>query len=256
MNCERQSLAVSSDVANLETIADFVTKAAQKAKLGEQDIFAIQLAVDEACTNIIEHAYAGAPGDISLTCEIKPGECIITIHDNGRPFDPKTVPPPDIDGNLEKRRVGGLGLYFMRKLMDKVSFSFEPGKGNQVVMIKRASRADQKEMDRPFAVVTAKGRIDAASAPALEAQLKGLLAQSETRIVVDMANVSYISSSGLKVLLTALRQARQQRGQLALCNIQPKVASILEMIGFDQIFPIAQDLETAPRLLEQQALPH
>jgi len=251
MTHERKSLTLSSDVANLEIIADFVTKAAQKADLNEQDIFAVQLAVDEACTNIIEHAYAGELGDISLTCEVKPGECVITIQDKGRPFDPEAVPLPNLEGDLQKRRVGGLGLYFMRKLMDEVHFSFDTDKGNQVVMIKRTSRDNREEADRPFAVVTAQGRVDAASAPALEDQLEALLTQGKAQIIVDMAKVSYISSSGLKVLLAALRGARQQQGQLVLCNIQPKVSSILKMVGFDQVFPIAQDLEKASRLLKQ-----
>jgi anti-anti-sigma factor len=246
-----QSLTVSSDVANLETIADFVTRAAKQAQLDEQDIFAIQLAVDEACTNVIEHAYADTSGDIFLTCEVVPGKCVITIRDQGRPFDPETIPPPDLEGNLEERRVGGLGLYFMRKLMDEVHFSFDPEKGNQVIMIKRIGHTVQEETDRTFAVVTAQGRMDAASAPALEAELKALLDQGETRIVVDMAQVSYIASSGLKVLLATLRQVRQRQGRLILCNIQPKVASILEMIGFDQVFSIAPNLATASSLLDR-----
>ena len=250
MTHERQSLTLSSDVANLEIIADFVTKAAKNALLNEQDIFAVQLAVDEACTNIIEHAYAGELGDIFLTCEVKPGEFVVTIQDKGRPFDPEAVPLPNLEGDLQKRRVGGLGLYFMRKLMDEVHFSFDTDEGNQVVMIKRTGR-DNREADRPFAVVSAQGRVDAASAPALEAQLKALLTQGKVQIIVDMAQVPYISSSGLKVLLAALRGARQQQGQLVLCNIQPKVSSILKMVGFDQVFPIAQDLEKASRLLTQ-----
>jgi serine/threonine-protein kinase RsbW len=246
-----QSLTVSSDVTNLENIANFVTRAAQQANLDEQDVFAVQLAVDEACTNIIEHAYAGTSGDIYLTCEVEPGQCVITIRDKGQPFDPEAVPLPDLAGNLEDRQVGGLGLYFMRKLMDEVHFSFDPEEGNQVIMIKRASQVTRKKAEKTFAVVVARGRVDAASAPALENELKALLAQDKARIVVDMAQVSYIASSGLKVLLAALRQAHRQQGQLVLYNIQPKVASILEMIGFDQVFLIAQDLTAASSLLDQ-----
>lgn len=251
MTKESHSLTVASDVANLEIVADFIIQAAQKANLDDQGIFAIQMAVDEACTNIIEHAYAGAPGDIHLTCQVEPGECAVTIRDHGCSFDPESVPPPDLSSDLEERHVGGLGLHFMRKLMDEVHFSFDPEKGNQVVMIKRASRGDKAEEDRIFSVVTAHGRVDAATAPNLESQLKALLAQGKTQIVVDMADVSYISSSGLKVLLAALRHSRQQQGQLVLCSLQAKVTSILEMIGFDQVFPITQNLTAATRLLEQ-----
>lgn len=134
------SLTVPGDVTNLRVIADFITQTVREAKLEEQDVFAIQMAVDEACTNVIEHAYACAPGDIHLTCQVKSGECVITIRDYGHPFDPEAVPPPDLDSDLEDRRIGGLGLYFMRKLMDEVHFSFDPDMGNQVVMIKRLKR--------------------------------------------------------------------------------------------------------------------
>jgi anti-anti-sigma factor len=101
-------------------------------------------------------------------------------------------------------------------------------------------------------VIDAQGRIDTSSAPELETQLQELLARGKSRIIANMAHVSYISSSGLKVLLAALRKARDQQGELVLCNPQPKVLSILKMIGFDQIFPIAPDLKSAARLLEQQ----
>jgi serine/threonine-protein kinase RsbW len=251
MTEEAHSLTVASDVANLESIAAFIIKAAQKANLDEKDIFAIQVAVDEACTNVIEYAYGDAPGDIHLTCQAKPGECVVTIRNHGRPFEPQNVPPPNLSCDLEERTVGGLGLYFMRELMDEVHFSFDPEEGNQVVMIKKANRGNQAEVDRTFSVVTARGRIDAAAAPDLESQLEAVLAQGNTHIVVDMADVSYISSSGLKVLLATLRQARRQGGQLVLCNLQPKVTSIIEVIGFDQVFLIAQDLAAATRLLQQ-----
>jgi len=134
------SLTVPGDVTNLRVIADFITQTVREANLEEQDVFAIQMAVDEACTNVIEHAYACAPGDIHLTCQVRSGECVITIRDHGHPFDPEAVPPPDLDSDLEDRRIGGLGLYFMRKLMDEVHFSFDPNTGNQVVMIKRFKR--------------------------------------------------------------------------------------------------------------------
>ena len=250
MTKESLNLTVSSNVANLGAIADFVTKAAQKANLDDNDTFAVQMAVDEACTNIIMHAYADSSGDIHLDCQVEPGKCVVTIRDHGRSFDPESVPPPDLTGDIEERRVGGLGLHFIRNLMDEVRFSSDPIKGNQVIMIKKASQNRQAEADKTFAIVAAHGRIDAAAAPDLESQLEALWTE-EARIVVDMADVPYISSSGLKVLLAALRQTRRQQSQLVLCNLQPRVAAIFEMAGFDQVFAIGKDLKAAAQLLEQ-----
>ena len=62
---------------------------------------------------------------------------IVTLRDHGRRFDPASVPEPDLHSDLEDRDIGGLGLYFVRKLMDEVCFEFIPGSGNLVTMVKR-----------------------------------------------------------------------------------------------------------------------
>ena len=133
-----ESSTFPGEFSSLAAIEDFVSPVAEAAGFDARGVYAVTMAVDEACTNIIEHAYGDAPGDIHLGCQVAPGECVIIIRDRGRPFDPESVPPPDLTGDLEDRRGGGLGLFFMRKLMDEVRFSFDPDSGNQVVMIKRA----------------------------------------------------------------------------------------------------------------------
>lgn len=247
-----QSLTVEGKLTNLEIIAEFITKAAQKAGLDKEDVFAIQMAVDEACTNIVEHAYAHKSGDIHLSYEVTPEAFAVTIQDHGQPFDPESVPSPSLKSDLSERPIGGLGLYFMHKLMDQVRFSFDPEKGNQVVMTKRMGTGSPHQKRKDFEVIYGHGRIDASAAPELEAQLQDLLAEGTNQIIVELSDASYISSSGLKALLTALRQARRQRGELVLCNLQPKVTLTLEMIGFDRVFPIAPDLAAAAQLLEHK----
>jgi serine/threonine-protein kinase RsbW len=96
------------------------------------------MAVDEACTNIIEHAYRGKPdGTIDIVCDKRGEEFAVTIQDFGARFDPKKVELPKTDDPLSKRRIGGLGLFFMRKLMDRVEFDFASGHGNRLTMVKK-----------------------------------------------------------------------------------------------------------------------
>ena len=85
--------------------------------------YAIQTAVDEACSNIIDHAYGGENlGEIQIqVTQVKNGIQII-LRDEGDPFDPDDVPDPDITSPLEIRKERGLGIFFMRKLMDRVHF--------------------------------------------------------------------------------------------------------------------------------------
>jgi serine/threonine-protein kinase RsbW len=139
MKDNQLELQIEAKPENLSVVADFIATAMRQ--LGtEQDMFEVQTAVDEACTNVMLHAYSGKGGVISMSCELQDKDFIITIRDNGRPFDPDSVPPPDVEAALEERRVGGLGVHLMRKLMDDVSYAFDAEKGNKLVMRKTLAR--------------------------------------------------------------------------------------------------------------------
>lgn len=138
---ESEQLIVPGRFECLTDIAAFVTQAARKAGLNDDEVFHVEMAVDEACSNIIEHAYASQTGDINLACTCPAtGQFEVVIHDSGQPFDPAEVPEPQVGtpADLDDINAGGLGLYFMRKLMDEVRFEFVPGEGNVLTMTKRA----------------------------------------------------------------------------------------------------------------------
>lgn len=123
---------------SLIEISEFVTQAAGDVGLSEESVYAVEMAVDEACTNIIEHAYGGeGRGDIECTCQINGNKLTVTLQDCGRPFDPSSVPEPDVNAPLQDRQEGGLGLYLMHRLMDEVHFEFTPDSGNVLTMVKR-----------------------------------------------------------------------------------------------------------------------
>lgn len=122
---------------SLVPISDFVTQAAEDAGLSQRAVQAVQLAVDEACSNIIQHAYGGeGRGDIKCTCQIDETGLTVILHDEGQPFDPNSIPAPDRSPDLEACTGGGLGLFFMRQLMDEVRFDFDQQTGNVLTMTK------------------------------------------------------------------------------------------------------------------------
>jgi serine/threonine-protein kinase RsbW len=128
---------------SLAGIVDLVTAAAEKAGLDMRGVHAVQLAVDEACSNIIEHAYGGeGRGDIECTCCANSDGLTMTLTDHGAPFDPDSVPEPDLQGDLEGRAEGGLGVYIMRQVMDEVRYEFTPDSGNVLTMVKRRERPE------------------------------------------------------------------------------------------------------------------
>lgn len=98
-------------------------------------------------------------------------------------------------------------------------------------------------------VLEARGRLDANLAPELEAQLNSLLAAGHARIIVDFGRVSYISSSGLKVLLLGMRAARKWGGDIRLCAMNERVRDVFTLSGFHKIFAIhASEREAAAAL--------
>ncbi len=102
-------------------------------------------------------------------------------------------------------------------------------------------------------VVRPQGRLDAAGAPKLEQELKQRLAKGESRLIVDLTEISYISSNGLRVLLTTLKTARKNGGALKLCGMNARLAEIFEMVGFDQVFEIYETRDQAERSFEAKS---
>lgn len=89
------------------------------------------------------------------------------------------------------------------------------------------------------------GRLDAASVSVFERALQQLLSEKRARLVIDLANTSYISSSGMRALLTTRRQARAQGGDVFLCCLSPRVRQIFDMIGFLSVFGVYDQVDQA-----------
>lgn len=131
-------LRVKSKTENLSEIRDFVSINARDAGIPEAIVENIILAVDEACTNIIKHAYNLSPeGEIVIKIDYDEEKFMVTIIDYGNSFDPNRVPLPDLQKYYREHRVGGLGMYLMKSLMDDVKYSSVPGKYNQVLLSKK-----------------------------------------------------------------------------------------------------------------------
>ncbi len=142
MNAKR-SRTFPGQHQSLSEIRAFVAEAAEDAGLAPASVYEVQLAVDEACSNIIDHAYGGeGRGDIECTCHITNQGLTINLRDHGEPFDPESVAEPDLHAKLEERTTGGLGLYFIRKLMDEVIFEFqEADSANLLTLVKQKGKA-------------------------------------------------------------------------------------------------------------------
>ncbi len=136
MTSLKRELTVPGASADLSRITDFVEEASEQAHVASAVCFDLQLAVEEACCNVIEHAYGGGGGAFTVTFETQGRDVVITLRDRGQPFDPIAVAAPDLDKPLQERPIGGLGMFLMYRLMDDVRFTFDDD-GNTLVMVKR-----------------------------------------------------------------------------------------------------------------------
>jgi serine/threonine-protein kinase RsbW len=123
---------------NVSRICEFAAHAARDAGLDEKAVYAVELAVDEACTNIIEHSYGSERiGNIECTCEVTTRGIKIILRDFGRAFNPDDVPVPNLKARLQELQSRGAGLFLIKKLMDEVKFEFSETEGNRLTLVKK-----------------------------------------------------------------------------------------------------------------------
>ena len=121
----------------LEQLSEYVAGAAEEAGLDGRALYAVRLAVDEAATNIIQHAYGGEDvGDFECDCQVTDEGLEIVLRDWGTSFDPASVPEPDFSVDLEELPDHGAGMLLIRRLMDEVAYKMS-AEGNTISMLKR-----------------------------------------------------------------------------------------------------------------------
>ena len=134
-------LTVDNDLTHLADINEFILQTAEHCGLSEAERFQVRLAVDEASTNVISYAYGDQIGNLTIRCWREADVFTVELLDRGEPFDPATVPTPNLEADLWERPIGGLGLYLMRRFMDEVRYARNDEGVNKLVMTKRVEPA-------------------------------------------------------------------------------------------------------------------
>jgi serine/threonine-protein kinase RsbW len=129
------ALNISTKLEKIPILSKFIGNSMLKFGLGDYGQFQVQLAVEEAVTNIIKHGSLEVNDKISIKCQKRDNEIHIIIEDPGKPFNQKDVCEPDLKISPLKRDPGGLGIYFIKKYMDKINYTYKDGK-NILTLIK------------------------------------------------------------------------------------------------------------------------
>ena len=131
---KRFELNASSEVLSpfRKELRQILTHAGWEKKTTEE----VLLAVDEALTNIIRHAYQGGTGKMTVSVMVSDDRIEIVLEDQGKKFDPTQVPPPE----LPRHKPGGLGVHFIRTIMDQMIYEDQGPGGNRLRLIKHKTK--------------------------------------------------------------------------------------------------------------------
>jgi serine phosphatase RsbU (regulator of sigma subunit)/two-component sensor histidine kinase len=122
------NMSIKADMKNLHHFRSFIEEACRKSNLPDDNVETMKLAVDEVCSNLILHGYKGIPpGNISMALKVLNNELLLEVEDTGHPFDPATLEPPNLEGSIDDREIGGLGVFFVKEMMDDLKYETSAG---------------------------------------------------------------------------------------------------------------------------------
>lgn len=130
------SCTIPADIHEIPAISERLESAMRAEGFSDDDILDTQLAVEETVTNVIVHGYKDVGGEVVITWQTGEDGIAIQLVDHAPPFDPLTLPEPDLESDIEDRKIGGLGIFLTRQIMDEVNYRFVDGK-NILCMVKK-----------------------------------------------------------------------------------------------------------------------
>jgi anti-sigma regulatory factor (Ser/Thr protein kinase) len=141
---ERIEMVIANRLDELAQVTARVDDLAARRNLPRDAAADVNLALDEVLTNVLNHAYddAGAH-EIRIVLAVYPSALQVVVEDDGRPFDPLTIAPPDRAAPLAERKLGGLGIHFVRNLMSELTYR-RVGERNRLVLTRNFARAPHK----------------------------------------------------------------------------------------------------------------
>lgn len=248
LNNMEKEIVIENKLPEITRIAQFIEELGTSLHLPTGITMSINLAIEEAITNIIQYAYSqNENGDIILRTSVAPGTLTAKIIDTGRSFDPTKKEAPNYNEtiSLEQQLTQGLGLFLIRRTMDEVIYR-STDEYNELTLIKKIDMDFKQEATLmtnlckidEVAILTVEGRLDTANANTFNTIIQPLLEIQVPNIIINCEGLLYISSSGLRSLITLQKSVMQHRGQLVLEAMRPEIRKIFDMTGCSRLFTI------------------
>jgi serine/threonine-protein kinase RsbW len=240
------SITVTNALTEVARVAALVDAFAAAHAVPESALNDMQVAVDEAVSNIVRHAFPdGGMHLIRVDLSVAAGRLFARLEDDGIAFDPTSAPASPPEGSLDKRPAGGLGLLFMRTLLDSMVYrredrrnvlelakAFEP----KTIPANLAGASIAREVLGDVVVLVPSGRIVSDPARALEQEMRALADSGVPGVVLDLSHVNYLTSAAFRAMLAGTRVIEAHGGRVALCGIDASLGRLFSAGGFDGLF--------------------
>lgn len=125
-----KEITVDATIDNVQTITDFVDERLEEMNCPVKAQMQIDIVIDELCSNVARYAYSDRTGKVTVSVDTvdKPMKVWLTFTDEGVPYNPLAKEDPDITLSAEERKLGGLGIYMVKKMMDEFCYEYKDGK--------------------------------------------------------------------------------------------------------------------------------
>ena len=244
-NMEKE-IIIDNQLDEVSRIAQYIEELGMSLHLPASITMSINLAIEEAVTNIIKYGYQqNKKSEIILRTSVAPGTLTTRIIDEGISFDPTDKAPSSNVQSLDQQLTQGLGLFLIRRTMDKIEYH-SIDNHNELILTKNIDMDFKPEatlktnickIDK-VTILTIEGRLDTANANTFNTVIQPLLEMETPDIIVNCESLSYISSSGLRSLITLQKSVKQHNGQLALEAMRTEIRKIFDMTGCSTLFTI------------------
>lgn len=244
-NMEKE-ITIGNDLSEIGEISQFMEEVGLSLQLPSDITMSTSIAVEEAMRNIICYGYpAGQKDEISLNINSKPGELSFHITDGGLSFDPSFTETSSEPLSLDRILTNGLGLFVLHRAMDMVIYHSGCGKNHltltKMIDISALSKTNIKTNFCKFEniiVLTLDGRLDTANTRRFETLLPLLLSDEVPEIIINCENLTYVSSSALRIFVVLQKNTTMKRGHLILEAMRPEIRKIFDMTGCSSVFTI------------------
>lgn len=242
----KKEIIINNSLQEAGQISQFLESLGTSLNLPSKITMSVALAIEEMVTEIIQHTSSeNKTEEVCLQATIEPEVLTFRITNGGTAFDPTHEIISSSSTPSEIQIIQDLGYFLIYRIMDEVSYNFENGI-NRLTLIKRINTNFRPEASLAtnickvdgVVILDIEGRLDTANARDFNTAITPLLEEQHPNIIINCAQMSYISSSGLRCFLMLQKSARKNNGSLVIEAMQPEIRHIFEMTGCSSIFNI------------------